>query len=243
VSQQMLTLFAVVEDILDQFVQSFQRYVIDPLLKANWETPPTVTIGFARLTARPDSLLVETVKGLLLNPQFLEVALSGGLDLRQMLESTGVPISEEFETITRDVAKRVNVAAQSLGLPLPEAAPVADADPALSPAGASGGVDVPKEAQLNGAQITAAIEVLRGLALLAVAPEAALELLIAVGIERGKAAMMVKATQRSANPQAAADLANAPGGGQPDFFRGPASPDGNGQRQAPGTVRRTGWWG
>jgi hypothetical protein len=114
VSQQMLTLFAVVEDILDQFVQSFQRYVIDPLLKANWESPPTVTIGFARLTARPDSLLVETVKGLLLNPQFLEVALSGGLDLRQMLESTGVPITEQFERVAQETLQRIRTAAATV---------------------------------------------------------------------------------------------------------------------------------
>lgn len=247
VSQQMLTLFAVVEDILDQFVVSFQKYVIDPICAYNWETPPKITIGFARLTSRPDSLLVETVKGLLLNPQMLEVALSGGLDLRQMLETAGIPITEGFETLAQDAAKRIQTVAQTLDIPLPAADPSLPVDPA----NASGGVDVPKEAQLNGAQITAAIEVLRGLALQAVAPAAALELLTAVGIERGKAAMMVKATQTSANPQAAADLSIVPGGGQSAFFLdgstgGPGSTDAGCGHQVPPVAqspRRGGWYG
>ena len=54
VSQQMLTLYAVVEGILHQFEASFQKYVIDKSVAASFDSPmPRLRIGHAPLGAPP----------------------------------------------------------------------------------------------------------------------------------------------------------------------------------------------
>ncbi len=101
VSQQMLILFAIVEDVLAQFCDSFQRYVIDPQVAANFteETAPRVVIGFTRLSARPDSLLTEVVKSLLTEPRLSELVQSGAVDLRQLLQAAGIPLTPQAASL------------------------------------------------------------------------------------------------------------------------------------------------
>ncbi len=53
---------------------------------------------------------------------------------------------------------------------------------------------------LNGAQISAALKILEGVATGATAPAVAIELLVSLGVERGKAVLMVNATSKSGTP-------------------------------------------
>jgi hypothetical protein len=105
----MLTLFAVVDAIASQWVASFQRYVVEPSRALNYAegTGPKFTIHAVKLTNRPDSVVVQLLTGLVANPQFVALILSGGIDLRNVLEELGLPVSSEFEAIAQQVAARM----------------------------------------------------------------------------------------------------------------------------------------
>lgn len=98
VSQQMLLLLAAVEEVLAQIVESFQRYVVDKLISLNWlRNAPTITVTFPSLTKRPDSAISRLAETLLTNQQFLEAVLAGGIDVREVLEQVGLPVTDELE--------------------------------------------------------------------------------------------------------------------------------------------------
>lgn len=115
VTQQMLTLFARVESLLSEFVKSFQAYVIDKVRELNYgesnTTGPKFDIAFTKITNRPDSLVGELLKILVANPQFATLLVSGGIDLRQLLTTLGLPVSEQFETLAVEIAQRFAAAA------------------------------------------------------------------------------------------------------------------------------------
>lgn len=117
VSQQMLTLFARVESLLSEFVKSFKKYVIDKVREWNYgpaSVPgPMFDIGFTKLTNRPDSLVGELLKTLVANPQFATVLVSGGVDMRQLLTSLGLPVSDEFEALSIQIAERFAATVQA----------------------------------------------------------------------------------------------------------------------------------
>jgi SPP1 gp7 family putative phage head morphogenesis protein len=110
VAQQMMILFAMIEGVLSQFVESFQRYVIDKALAANGLAEGSVTITFVPLTNRPDAFVYEVIKLLMANPEFVQGILGGGIDLRQLLEQAGLPVTEHLEATLQAVAQRVQVA-------------------------------------------------------------------------------------------------------------------------------------
>lgn len=107
-SEQILTLFAVVDSIVGQWVASFQQYVVEASRCMNYgEGPgPKFTIHAVKLTNRPDSFVVQLLTALAANPQFASLILSGGLDLRNVLEQVGLPVSSDFEIIAKQVAAR-----------------------------------------------------------------------------------------------------------------------------------------
>lgn len=116
VSQQILTLFARVESLFSEMVNSFQEFVVDKVQEANYGPGTTVfTIGYTKLTNRPDSLVGELLKILVANPQFASVIVSGGVDLRALLTTLGVSVTEEFESLVREAAVRFSATTGAVG--------------------------------------------------------------------------------------------------------------------------------
>lgn len=116
VSQQMLLLLAAVEDVLAQLVDSFQRYVVDKLVEMNWlRDAPQITITFPSLTKRPDSAVSRLVEGLLANQVFLEAMLAGGVDIREVLEQVGLPVTDELEQRFAEALTRMQQAPAQQG--------------------------------------------------------------------------------------------------------------------------------
>lgn len=99
VSQQMQILFAVVEDILGQFVDSFQRYVIDKLVEANFgeRSNVAITARFARLSNRPDTALRDVVRSLVDSPSLGPLVSSGAVDVGELLRVAGIPLADDAD--------------------------------------------------------------------------------------------------------------------------------------------------
>jgi len=97
VGLQMLTLYAVIEDLLSQFENSFQRYVIDKHLAANFDagTLPDMTIAHEPLADRPDSLVAEIVKAAVTAQQLPPLFADGTLDIDRLLTDAGLPVQTE----------------------------------------------------------------------------------------------------------------------------------------------------
>lgn len=108
VSQQMLTLFAVCEDILKQLEASFQKYVIDKEVAENFEADhaPHITISHQPLAERPDSSLLQVMTMLITSPQMSELATSGVVDVPQILERAGAPLAAEAKAAWAALVKR-----------------------------------------------------------------------------------------------------------------------------------------
>jgi hypothetical protein len=98
VKQQTLILYSVIDRLMGQFAASFQRYVIDKSIDLNFERGdrPHITITVAKLAQRPDSVTSQLVSQILGSPQLNPILISGGVDLRKMLESVGVPVTEDL---------------------------------------------------------------------------------------------------------------------------------------------------
>ena len=117
VTQQMRVLFAVVDDILGQMVQSFQRYVVDKAVALNWsENLPRISVSYPPLTERPDSLIVEIVRAMLTSSQLSPLVTENAVDVRQMLEDSGIPVTAELDALLADPTRRARLAP----VPLPD---------------------------------------------------------------------------------------------------------------------------
>lgn len=98
VTQQMLLLFSVVEDLLDQFVESFEMYVVKKTVDENWMDDPSAPVfamSYSRLTDRPDDMAVELVKGWLTMPGLSPVVLSGAIDVFEILDMVGIAVADD----------------------------------------------------------------------------------------------------------------------------------------------------
>lgn len=113
VSQQMLILYSVVEDILDQQLKSFQKYVVNKQVQRNvrvHKDEQLIVSAYPRLTDRPDDLSVELVKAWLLSPQLSPVVLSGAVDVSAVLEAVGIPLSDQAgDRITEMIRKQAEI--------------------------------------------------------------------------------------------------------------------------------------
>lgn len=137
-SEQMLTLFALVDSIVAQWIASFQEYVVECSREANYGEGdgPVFTIHAVKLTNRPDSFVITLLTALAANPQFATLLLSGGVDLRSVLEQVGLPVSPEFELIAKQVAARFQAATGGPAGAMPGQPGPTGADPGTSPEGA-----------------------------------------------------------------------------------------------------------
>lgn len=108
VSMQMLIVRAMCDEILDQLKTSFQKYVIDKVIDANWYkgTGPSIKIGGPKLAQVPDGILIDTVKEMLKNPQLSPMLLSGAIDIVAVLEATGVPLSDVAKESVRAILEK-----------------------------------------------------------------------------------------------------------------------------------------
>ena len=94
VSQQMLLLLSMVEDVVSQIVESYQRYVVDKAAALN-DPGWSLTVNFTPLTQRPDDLATELVKNWLTTAQLSPLIQSGVVDVGPILESVGVTPSPD----------------------------------------------------------------------------------------------------------------------------------------------------
>lgn len=103
-------LYAMIEEIVSQFVESFQKYVIDRTLQVNGLQPGLITASFVPLTSKPDAFVFEVLKLLLANPAMVEAILAGGVDLRELMEQAGLPVSGNLEAVLQAAAQRLQAA-------------------------------------------------------------------------------------------------------------------------------------
>lgn len=124
VTQQMLVLFSVIEDILDQFVESYQEFVIDKAIELNWfkDQAPVIKLTYAKLTERPDELASRLVESWLTTPQLSPILLSGVVDVGQLLDAAGIPISAEFRDKLQSILAQIQ-AAQAAAAAVPPLPP------------------------------------------------------------------------------------------------------------------------
>lgn len=94
VTQQMLMLLAVVEEIVSQLVESYQKYVVDKCAQINMQGVD-FTVNFTPLTERPDDLANEIVKAWLTNSALSPIIEQGLVDVVAILESSGVAVSQD----------------------------------------------------------------------------------------------------------------------------------------------------
>ena len=142
VTQQMLILFSVVEDILDEQIGSFQQYVINKQVERNVKVEKDerlIVATYERLTNRPDDLSVQLVTQWMQTPQLSPFVLSGAVDVAAVMETVGIPLSEGAEA---KIAKMIEVqreAAKAAGTPgeVPGNTPESGANPQTPPANGS----------------------------------------------------------------------------------------------------------
>jgi hypothetical protein len=120
IAQKMLLLYAQVENLIDQFISSFERYVIGKAEEVNGLPTGSVTGNYVSLTRKPDAFVYKVIEILLANPAFVEAIMSGGLDLPTVLEQAGLPVTDELQAKLLAAAQR-----------LAAASPMAQAGPQL----------------------------------------------------------------------------------------------------------------
>ena len=110
VSQQMLTLYAVVEDILCQLENSFQKYVIEKELDHNFgnHDMPLIEIRHEPLADRPDTFQEDILKSALTGQTPSALLTCGAIDLKKMLEAAGIPLTEDAGDRLRDLLSQRN---------------------------------------------------------------------------------------------------------------------------------------
>lgn len=158
VSIQMLIVRAVCDEIFDQIKKSFQKYVLDKVSEVN--ALPPLKINAPNLAQIPDSLLIEIVKALLTVPALSPLAASGALDIMALLESAGLPLSDNARTVIEEMVAKLKT------MPVATAAPSGPASPEtgtptdpLNPA-APVVADIASTA-MNGAQVSSLLEIIQ----------------------------------------------------------------------------------
>lgn len=119
VSQQMRTLLAVVDSILSQLVESFQKYVVDAAVSLNWlDNAPGIVVSYPPITEGPTSLATEIVKAILTGTAS-PIVFSGAIDIPQLFEQTGVPTTPILAEIMSDPTRREKLLPAPAPAPLP----------------------------------------------------------------------------------------------------------------------------
>jgi len=116
VSQQMLILYSVVEDIIDDQIGSFQKYIVNKQVERNVRIPngeQAIVATYERLTDRPDDLAVELVKSWLLSSQLSPILLSGAVDIAAIMERVGISLSDDAENKIKLMIEKAKTAAET----------------------------------------------------------------------------------------------------------------------------------
>ncbi len=94
VSQQRLILDAVIEFLLKELEESFQKYVIDKTVQMNFSPADGVKIkiGHEPLLSIPNQLVVDVVTQILTLPELPAILQSGTVDILAMLEASRIPL-------------------------------------------------------------------------------------------------------------------------------------------------------
>jgi hypothetical protein len=94
VSQQRLTLDAVVEGILQQLEQSFQRYVADKVRDYNFGLNSGVKFEVSHdpLLSPENAILMQVIQAILTSPELPAILKSGAVDLKAILEKSRIPL-------------------------------------------------------------------------------------------------------------------------------------------------------
>lgn len=124
VSLQMLILWAVCEGLLGQMIDAFQQQVIDPSVCDNYlpESDIEIKATFTKPSQQPDSVLAEIAKSLMTSGQLSPIVLSGGVDVRKILDAVGIPVTPDLEQRLAVVLQRLSDAAAQPTLNVPSAA-------------------------------------------------------------------------------------------------------------------------
>lgn len=106
VTQQMLILNSVCEEIVEQDSENFQEYVADKQAEDNFPESEGVEIqgNFLRLSEAPTGLVAELVQSLLSHPELVGAILQGLVDIPALLESAGIPVTPQAEQVLERVA-------------------------------------------------------------------------------------------------------------------------------------------
>ena len=111
VTQQMLILFATVEDLLSQIGESYQKNVVDKARALNGSG--AIKWGFSPLTTRKDDLAVEVVRSWLTTPALSPLLTSGAVDIPAMLDAVNIPVSPDAAGRLRAMGEAAAAAQQS----------------------------------------------------------------------------------------------------------------------------------
>ena len=151
VKEQAGLLYSLSLSILSQIAKSFQKYIVDKIVAVNCNGKTKITVVYPKITEQQQAWLIDVVKGMLLNPQLSTLILSGAVDVRQILESIGVPLTSEAEVMLASFLKsQTPVDTTAIASPLmvdSVAAPVASDAPAVA------------DTALNGAQISSLVDI------------------------------------------------------------------------------------
>ena len=112
-------LLSAVEDIVAQFVVSFQQYVVDKVVEMNFDpdTAPRFRVEYTKLTDSPDTVATEVVKNWLTSPQASPLLTSGAVDVLGMLAAVGIPVSDDAEAALLRMTEAARAAASAAALP------------------------------------------------------------------------------------------------------------------------------
>lgn len=91
VSMQMLLLWSVADEIVDQIVSSYQEYVVDKVAAQNGVGK--IEVNYTPLTERPDDIANELLKSWLTTPQLSPLVSS--VDLESIFDAVGIQVSAE----------------------------------------------------------------------------------------------------------------------------------------------------
>jgi hypothetical protein len=115
VTQQMLILLSMVEEIVEQQVESFNEFVIDDVVSVNFASSrPLIRADFTPLVERPDDLANRIVESWLTTPQLSPILLSGAVDIESVMGACGVPIPAEARGKVAELVKQLQASQDAI---------------------------------------------------------------------------------------------------------------------------------
>jgi len=184
--------FAVAEELLDDIIGCVNRYIIDQLLVLNFgeEAKGTVFLEHGPIIDQDKLFLRGIIEKVIGTPVGFEL-LFDMLDLEQILDQADVPQSEA--TPLEDLLPGLKPAplVDATGKPIDPTKPDKLVIPGASAPEGGGAETIVEGVKLNGAQITAAKDVIGDVIAGRMPAEVGIELLVAVGLDRPTAVKMV----------------------------------------------------